>query len=148
MLFRTLAAMLGSGCMAMAGCRATPGPDAAVLPMERLPLALQAYLSIDTYFIAQGMVTGRLSSGRLTHDQARDLVATTLYARHLAAENVLHPTADGQTRVQIAIQVMLACVGQADSGSTAACLPSPVSGPGARPVEVASRPAEAGSAPR
>ncbi|WP_041249363.1 hypothetical protein [Gluconacetobacter diazotrophicus] len=92
-----------AGVLAMAGCRAT-APDAAVRPMEQLPLALQAYLSIDTYFIAQGMVSGRLASGHLKQDQARDLVATTLYARHLAAENVLHPTEGGERRVQVAIQ--------------------------------------------
>ncbi|ACI53239.1 hypothetical protein Gdia_3515 [Gluconacetobacter diazotrophicus PA1 5] len=136
-----------AGVLAMAGCRAT-APDAAVRPMEQLPLALQAYLSIDTYFIAQGMVSGRLASGHLKQDQARDLVATTLYARHLAAENVLHPTEGGERRVQVAIQMMLACVGQADSGSTAACLPAPVSAPDARRAEVASRPVEAGAAPR
>ncbi|WP_342628752.1 hypothetical protein AAC691_01825 [Nguyenibacter vanlangensis] len=144
---RGLACFLGlAGCVMAAGCQASR-PAPAIQPMSELPLPLQAYLSIDTYFIAQGMVSGRLADGGLMRDQARGLVADTLYARHLAAENMLHPSADGQHHVRQAIESMLACIGQTDSGSKAACLP-PVSAPDGRPAEAASPPAEAAAAPR
>lgn len=141
-------ALLVAAFIGLAGCRAG-APAETIQPVSQLPLPLQAYLSVDAYFIAQGMVRGRLADGRLMRDQARDLVASTLYARQLTAGNLLHPTADGQRRVQLAIEMMLACVQQANSGSTAACLgPSPVSGEAGRPVADASRPATAESAPR
>ncbi|GBQ28939.1 hypothetical protein AA12717_3097 [Gluconacetobacter sacchari DSM 12717] len=139
-----------AGFIGLAACRAGPPAD-AIQPIDRLPLPLQAYLSVDAYFIAQGMVRGRLSDGRLMHDQARDLVASTLYARQLTVANMLHPTAGGQRRVQMAIEMMLGCVQLANSGSTAACLgpmSPPVSGAGGHPVADASRPATAESAPR
>ncbi|MBB2204420.1 hypothetical protein [Gluconacetobacter takamatsuzukensis] len=138
---------LVAGLFGLAGCAR---PDPTIRPVSQLPLPLQAYLSVDAYFIAQGMVRGRLADGRLMHDQARDLVASTLYARDLTVQNMLHPTVEGQRRVQLAIEMMLDCVQLANSGSTAACLgpPPPVSGGDARPVADASRPATAESAPR
>ncbi|MFT8777196.1 MAG: hypothetical protein ABF893_11140 [Gluconacetobacter liquefaciens] len=145
---RVAASLLVTAFVGLTGCRGGV-PAESIQPVNRLPLPLQAYLSLDTYFIAQGMVKGRLSDGRLMHDQARDLVAATLYARQLAARNMMHPTVDGQKRVQLAIEMVLDCVQQANSGSTAACLaPPPVSGAAGRPAVDASRPATAESAPR
>lgn len=144
------ALLVAAGFMALAGCRSGSPPE-AIQPIETLPLPLQAYLSVDAYFIAQGMVQGRLADGRLMHDQARDLVASTLYARQLTVQNVLHPTVESQHRVQLAIEMMLDCVRLANSGSTAACLAPvapPISGGDGRPVADASRPAAAESAPR
>ncbi|MBB2202387.1 hypothetical protein [Gluconacetobacter tumulisoli] len=107
-----------AGGLLLAGCQTASRPTVA-----RMPQALQAYLAVDTYFIAEGMVSGRLSSGGILRDQARDLVTSTLYARHVTAQNVLHPTAGGQRRAQQAIETMLACVAQTDGGANAPCLP-------------------------
>lgn len=145
---RLAASLLVTAFVGLTGCQ-SGAPAESIQPVSRLPLPLQAYLSLDTYFIAQGMVKGRLSDGRLMHDQARDLVAATLYARQLAARNMMHPTVDGQKRVQLAIEMVLDCVQQANSGATAGCLTPPsVSGGGGSPAAGAFHPATAESAPR
>ncbi|GBQ34139.1 hypothetical protein HLH34_17640 [Gluconacetobacter azotocaptans] len=106
-----------AGGLLLGGCQASPPA------MTHLSPAAQAYLTVDTYFIAEGIVSGRLSSGHILHDQARDMLTSTLHARYVTAQNVLHPSADGQRRARQAIETMLACVGQADGGTNVPCLP-------------------------
>ncbi|GBQ82846.1 hypothetical protein AA13595_1026 [Gluconacetobacter johannae DSM 13595] len=132
-----------AGGLLLGGCQSSPST------MTRLSPAAQAYLTVDTYFIAEGMVGGRLSSGHILRDQARDMLTSTLHARYATAQNVLHPTADGQRRARLAIETMLACVGQADGGTNVPCLPpGDVSALDARRAAAAVPPEAAAAAPR